>query len=229
MNEADRQRIIVVEDDEAMRAMMEMALTKAGYEAELHADGKAAVSAVALAAPALVVLDVGLPGMDGLDVLTEIRETSDVPVIIVTGRSGEADRIIGLDLGADDYMVKPIYPRELVARVRTVLRRGSPSRPEPIVFEGLTVDPGSREVTVGGEPVELTAKEFDLLAFLASAPRQVFTRAQLLRNVWDSSDEWQASATVTEHVRRVRRKIESDPDNPRWLLTVRGVGYRFQP
>ena len=162
-----------------------------------------------------------------------------MPVILLTGRSAEADKVLGLRSGADDYVLKPFSPDELVARVETVLRRsgrlsGPAALPEPaagrvLEFGGLEVDLDSREVRVAGRHVAMTAREFDLLAFLASAPRRVFSREQLLRQVWDSSTEWQADATVTEHVRRIRRKIEPDPDQPRWVLTIRGAGYRFEP
>ena len=161
-----------------------------------------------------------------------IERTGDTPVILLTSRSEETDRILGLELGADDYVTKPFSPRELVARVRSVLRRSGPS-PEPasekIAFDGLSLDHATRDVTVDGEAVDLTAKEFDLLFYLASHPRQVFSRSQLLEHVWDSSPEWQDPATVTVHIRRIRTKIESDPKEPRWLTTVWGVGYRFEP
>jgi DNA-binding response OmpR family regulator len=174
-----------------------------------------------------------LPARDGLDILGDLRRTTDVPVILLTARGDEADRVIGLKLGADDYVVKPFSAAELSARIETVLRR---SRPAPaakpdrrLVFDGLEIDLDTREVQVKGEAVETTAKEFDLLAFLAASPRQVFSRQQILTHVWSSSPEWQSDATVTEHVRRLRRKIEADPDQPRWVTTARGVGYRFEP
>jgi len=174
-----------------------------------------------------------LPEIDGFSILGELRKREDIPVILLTARTEETDRVLGLELGADDYVVKPFSPRELAARVRTVLRRASRSEPpvmEPtITFDGLAIDTRSREVRVGGEPVDFTAKEFDLLAFLASSPRQVFSRGQLLEQVWDSSSDWQDASTVTVHVRRIRKKIEQDPDEPRWISTVWGVGYRFEP
>ena len=167
----------------------------------------------------------------GLDVLTRVRRTSTIPVIVLTGRGGETDRIVGLDLGADDYLVKPFSPRELAARVRCVLRRTSrvtPPTPQR-TYGRLGVDLGVHEVTLDGIPVGLTAKEFDLLAFLASAPRQVFSRPQLLRQVWSSSPDWQDEGTVTQHIHRLRHKLEDDPNHPRWFRTVRGIGYRFEP
>ncbi len=180
-----------------------------------------------------------LPGRDGLDILGDLRRTSDVPVILLTARGEEADRVVGLKLGADDYVVKPFSAAELSARVQSVLRRSQPaaapaSSPaarggRSLAFDGLQIDLDTREVSVKGEAVEITAREFDLLAFLAASPRQVFSRQQLLEQVWDSSSDWQSDATVTEHVRRLRRKIEDDPDQPRWVTTARGVGYRFEP
>ena len=173
-----------------------------------------------------------LPGVNGLDVLRRVRTTSDVPVIMLTARAEESDRVAGLELGADDYVVKPFSPRELAARVNGVLRRAngrSTAAPGPIVYGELMIEPRSRQVTLDGKNVEMTPKEFDVLAFLASSPRQVFSRAQLLESVWQSSPEWQDPATVTVHVRRIRNKIEIDPETPRWISTVWGVGYRFEP
>ena len=172
-----------------------------------------------------------LPKLDGFSVLTEVRKAADVPVILLTARTEETDRVLGLELGADDYVVKPFSPRELAARVRSVLRRARPaSTPSQLEFDGLTIDGVSREVRLGDDdPVELTPKEFDLLAFLAASPRQVFSRGQLLEQVWDSSPDYQDPSTVTVHVRRLRQKIEADPDAPRWITTVWGVGYRFEP
>jgi DNA-binding response OmpR family regulator len=180
------------------------------------------------------VLDLSLGADDGLDILSTLRESSDVPVILLTGRGDEHDRILGLKLGADDYLVKPFSPGELAARITSVLRRsrhggGAPTSGQHFSFGELEIDVPTRDVHLAGRPVEMTAKEFDLLVYLARYPRQVFSRDQLLSQVWESSAEWQDSATVTEHVRRIRRKIEADPDNPRWIRTVRGVGYRFEP
>jgi DNA-binding response OmpR family regulator len=182
--------------------------------------------------PDLVILDVMLPAESGLDLLSDLRQGGDTPVILLTSRSEETDKILGLELGADDYVTKPFSPRELVARVRSVLRRsGAAQGPETtsLDYDGISLDHATREVTVGGSPVDLTAKEFDLLFFLASHPRQVFSRNQLLEQVWDSSSEWQDPATVTVHIRRIRTKVEADPKEPRWLTTVWGVGYRFEP
>ena len=227
----DTQRILVVDDEAMVREVVSRYLGDAGYEVQAIADGDSARRAIAHETPDLVVLDVMLPGQDGLSLLRDLRRRSiDVPVILLTARSDEVDRIQGLDVGADDYVVKPFSPRELVARVRSVLRRAAPPTPsEPIEFDGLVIDPTTREVRAGGEQVELTRREFELLHHLASHPRQVLSRAQLLEAVWDSSPEWQDPSTVTVHVRRLRSKIEPDPDEPRWIVTVWGVGYRFEP
>jgi two-component system phosphate regulon response regulator PhoB len=179
------------------------------------------------------VLDIMLPGIDGLEVMRCMQERQRTCVILLTAKGEPADRIVGLRRGADDYVVKPFSAAELSARIESVLRRAmlrnAPEAAGPRSFDGLVIDAGTREVTVAGQKVEMTAKEFDLLAFMAGSPRQVFSRDQLLHQVWGSSSDWQSDATVTEHVRRLRRKIEVDPDNPRWITTVRGVGYRFEP
>ena len=180
--------------------------------------------------PTLVVLDLMLPGIDGLELCRWIRGRSELPVIMLTARGEEADRIVGLELGADDYVTKPFSPRELVARVKTVLRRTAPSlvKPEQLVFDRLTIDATTREVTKSGAPLRLTAKEFDLLWFLARHPKQVFSRDQLMDRVWGYSAALD-TGTVTVHVRRLREKIEDEPAHPRFLQTVWGVGYRFSP
>jgi len=191
-----------------------------------------ALTAVAQQAPDLVLLDIVLGTEDGRDVLRELRQLSDVPVIFLTGRGLESDRIAGLKMGADDYVVKPFSLGELSARVESVLRRGS--RPAATLtnrmdFGDLVINDQTHEVTLNGELLELTAKEYSLLVFLATSPRQVFSREQLLEHVWSSSGEWQNEATVTEHIRWLRHKIESDPEAPKWITTVRGFGYRFEP
>jgi DNA-binding response OmpR family regulator len=204
-----------------------------GYDVLEAGDGQMALQLVAKEQPDLVLLDVMLPARNGLDVLGDLRRTSDVPVILVSALAEEDDRVRGLKLGADDYVTKPFSPAELSARVESVLRRSAmragPESPSRLSYDGLVIDLGTREVSVAGETTEMTAMEFDLLAHLARSPRQAFSREQLLQQVWGSSSEWQSDATVTEHVRRLRRKIEEDPDNPRWITTVRGVGYRFEP
>jgi len=229
-------RVLVVDDEPMLRNLLSRLLRMEGYDVLEAADGAAALDVVASEAPDLVLLDVMMPVRDGIDVLGDVRKISEVPVILVSALSGEADRVLGLKAGADDYVVKPFSAAELSARIESVLRRaprpaavGPTSAPaRRLVFEGLVVDLQTREVTVGGQAVEMTAREFDLLAFLAGSPRQVFTREQLLQQVWESSSNWQSDATITEHVRRLRKKIEEDPDHPRWIVTVRGVGYRFE-
>ena len=226
-------RVLVVDDEPMVREVVGRYLEREGYVVSEAVDGPGALAAVDAFHPDLVVLDVMLPGRSGFDVLRTLRGRGDAapPIILLTARVEESDRVLGLELGADDYVVKPFSPRELVARVRTVLRRARrvPDIGDPLVFEGLTVDPRTREVTVDGRRVELTPKEFDLLAFLAASPRQVFSRAQLLEHVWDSKPDYQDPATVTVHVRRIRNKIEINADEPRWIATVWGVGYRFEP
>jgi len=226
---ASRGRILVVDDEDDVRALLTRYLEIEGYEVDQAADAHGAYQSMADHPVDLVLLDVMLSPDDGLEVLTRLRRESDVAVILLTGRGAEADRVVGLKLGADDYVVKPFSPAEVEARIASVLRRVKPSIAPSLSFEGLTIDLATREVRVGAELVSLTAKEFDLLAFLASTPRQVFSRDQLLDQVWNSSAEWQSSGTVTEHIRRLRNRIEADPDHPRWIATVWGVGYRFNP
>ncbi len=226
--------ILVVDDDERVREVVSWQLEAEGFTVGQAGDGPAALQSIAALPPDLVVLNLSLPGLGGLDVLRRLRQHSRLPVIVLSGRNGETDRIVGLDLGADDYLVKPFSPEELAARVRSVLRRYDPPRiaesEERAVGSGdtqLRIDAGSREVTVDGRVVELTAKEFDLVTFLAAHPRLVFTRAQLLEHVWRSDSG--CEATVTEHVHRLRHKVEPNPARPRRLLTIRGVGYRWEP
>ena len=223
-------RILVVDDDEGVRALLTRYLELEGYEVDQAADGATAMTALKAHPPDLVLLDVMLPSEDGLHILTRLRKDSDVAVILLTGRDAEADRVLGLKLGADDYVVKPFSPAEIAARIATVLRRVRPAAASTrLEFDGLTIDLATREVTVKGQPITNTAKEFDLLAFLASSPRQVFSREQLLEHVWQSSSAWQSADTVTEHIRRLRKRIEEDPEHPRWIATVWSVGYRFEP
>ena len=203
-------------------------LRRDGYNVQTAVDGATARRHLAEFKPDLVVLDLMLPAISGFEVLAEIRRNGDLPVIVLTARAEEADRVAGLELGADDYVVKPFSPRELVARVRSVLRRATPKPASgPIEFDGVVVDVGRRVATVEGTPVELTAREFDVLAFLVGHARQVFSRSDLLERVWGSSVEWQDPATVTVHIRRIRLKMEENPQSPRWIQTVWGVGYRF--
>lgn len=225
--------VLVVDDEDIVREVVCTYLEREGYSTLQASAGRAAVALIESEQPDLIVLDVMLPEIDGYSILAELRKRADIPVILLTARTEETDRLLGLELGADDYVVKPFSPRELAARVRTVLRRSGRSESSAstvsLEFDGLEIDGRSREVLVDGEPVELTAKEFDLLAFLAAAPKQVFSRSQLLEQVWDSSTDWQDASTVTVHIRRIRRKIERNPNEPRWIATVWGVGYRFEP
>jgi DNA-binding response OmpR family regulator len=223
-------RVLVVDDEPMVREVVTSYLERDGFRVLEAADGATALRLVFDERPDLVVLDVMLPARDGLEVLTEIRARYPVPVILLTARADEVDRVLGLELGADDYVVKPFSPRELAARVRSVLRRARPTIPSPRVeFDGIVIDGATREVLVSGRSVELTPKEFDLLAYLAGSPKQVFSRAQLLEQVWDSSPDYQDPSTVTVHIRRLRQKLEADPEEPRWVKTVWGVGYKFEP
>ena len=224
-------RVLVVDDEPTVREVVVGYLRRDGHDVVEVGDGTAALALVNTEPFDLVVLDMMLPGANGLDILRRIRQLGDMPVIMLTARSEESDRVAGLELGADDYVVKPFSPRELAARVNGVLRRAAPkvvATAATIEFDGLSIDTRSREVRLAGELVEMTPKEFDVLAHLAASPRQVFSRTDLLRDVWASSPEWQDPATVTVHVRRIRNKIEADPENPRWITTVWGVGYRFE-
>jgi DNA-binding response OmpR family regulator len=230
----DSIHVLVVDDDDEIRTLIEDLLTDEGISVETASDGPSAVAALKMTTPDVILLDMVMPAMNGLELLAQVRAIADVPVIFVTGRGGETDRVLGLRMGADDYVVKPFSGPELVARVYSVLRRSRASAPagpvaeDTMRFGRLVIDPASRDVMLDDKVVETTAKEFDLLAFLAGSPKRVFSREQVLEHVWDSRTEWQDPATVTEHIRRLRRKIEDDPDNPQWLRTVRGVGYRFE-
>jgi len=222
--------ILVVDDEPIVREVVVRYLERDGYSTLEAADGDHARELVERSAPDLVVLDVMLPGTDGLELCRWIRSTSELPVILLTARGEEADRIVGLELGADDYVTKPFSPRELAARVRTVLRRTEPreNAAERLAFGDVEVDAATRDVRKGGVPVQLTAREFDLLWFLARHPRRVFSRDQLMRRVW-GYEAAVDTGTVTVHVRRLREKVESDPSQPRHLQTVWGVGYRLAP
>jgi DNA-binding response OmpR family regulator len=222
--------VLVVDDEPIVREVVVSYLRREGFQTLEAGDGDTARELVAQESPGLVVLDLMLPGTDGLELCRWIRARSDVPVIMLTARGEEADRIVGLELGADDYVTKPFSPRELATRVRTVLRRSEPSvsRAESLTFDRLEMSARTREVTKAGEPLRLTAKEFDLLWFLANHPRQVFSRDQLMDRVWGYEAALD-TGTVTVHVRRLREKIEDDASRPRFLQTVWGVGYRFVP
>jgi DNA-binding response OmpR family regulator len=223
--------VLVVDDEPIVRDVVVRYLRRDGFETLEADDGDTARRLIESADPQLVVLDVMLPGMDGLELCRWIRGRSELPVILLTARGEEADRIVGLELGADDYVTKPFSPRELAARVRTVLRRAGgdgAGRKERLGFGDVELDGASRVVTRGGEPVALTAKEFDLLWFLAAHPRQVFSRDQLMDRVWDYAAAVD-TGTVTVHVRRLREKVERDPAHPEHLVTVWGAGYRLDP
>jgi DNA-binding response OmpR family regulator len=222
--------VLVVDDEPIVREVVVRYLEREGYRTLEAADGDRARQLLQLESPNLVVLDLMLPGTDGLALCRWIRSQSDLPVIMLTARGEEADRIVGLELGADDYVTKPFSPRELAARVRSVLRRAMPVSPavDRLSFEDLEIDAATREVRRDGQSLQLTAKEFDLLWFLASHPRRVFSRDQLMERVWGYEAALD-TGTVTVHVRRLREKIEVEPSKPRFLETVWGVGYRFSP
>ena len=222
--------VLVVDDEPIVREVVVRYLAREGYTTLEAGDGDAARSLVESASPDLVVLDVMLPGTDGLELCRWIRSRSELPVILLTARGEEADRIVGLELGADDYVTKPFSPRELAARVRTVLRRATSGTPAPerLAFGDIVLEAQTRDVRKGADDVRLTVKEFDLLWFLASHPRRVFGRDQLMSRVWGYEAALD-TGTVTVHVRRLREKIEDDPSTPRHLQTVWGVGYRIVP
>ena len=225
-------RVLVVDDEPMVRDVLARYLARDGFEVDIAADGEAALEAVRSTNPDLVVLDLMLPRLDGFEVFHRMRGAGiESPVIMLTARGEVTDRVVGLEIGADDYVSKPFSPKEVVARIKAVLRRGGATdgeEDEVLRFNGMTIDPRSREVVVSGSSVRLTAKEFDLLHHLASSPRTVFSRYRLLDELWDVAFEGDP-ATVTVHVRRIREKIEVDPSNPRHLVTVWGVGYRFEP
>jgi DNA-binding response OmpR family regulator len=222
--------VLIVDDEPIVREVVARYLTREGHRTLEAADGDAARGMIARSDPDLVVLDVMLPGADGLELCRWIRSTSELPVILLTARGEEADRIVGLELGADDYVTKPFSPRELAARVRSVLRRSTPVAPveERLGFGEVELERASRGVRKAGVDVRLTAKEFDLLWFLAAHPRRVFSRGQLMASVWGYRSAFD-TGTVTVHVRRLREKIEDDPSRPQHVETVWGVGYRLAP
>lgn len=229
----DEMTILVVDDEPNILEVVSAYLRRELYHVVTAADGEEALKQVAEHTPDLIVLDVMLPRLDGLEVVRRVRATSNTPIIMLTARSEETDKLVGLGMGADDYLTKPFSPRELVARIKAVLRRVTPAaQPQPgadslLKFQGLKINPRTRSVEIDTGPVDLTAKEFDLLFFLASHPQEVFTRTQLLDQVWDYS-YYGDTSTVTVHVRRLREKIEKDPMRPRFIKTVWGVGYKFE-
>ena len=226
------QIVLVVEDEPSIAEIATLYLRRAGYEVQTAKDGQEALELISDQMPDLIVLDLMLPQLDGYELTRWIRDQSNVPIIMLTARRSEADRIAGLEMGADDYVVKPFSPQELVSRVRAVLRRTMKSpmieSEKALSFQNLTIDPRTRLVTVNNEEIILTVKEFDLLWLLANHPRQVFSRQLLLENVWGISD-YIDPGTVTVHIRRLREKIETDPSNPEMIVTVWGVGYKFEP
>jgi DNA-binding response OmpR family regulator len=225
------ERILVVDDEAIVTEVVERYLIREGYGVVIARDGISALDVIAREPIDLVVLDLMLPRLDGLEVCRRVRADSRVPIIMLTAKNEESEKILGLGLGADDYVVKPFSPRELVARIQAVLRRAgsAPAEPGDVVRHGgLRVNPRSRSVENAGRAIELTAKEFDLLYFLARNPGQVFSREQLLDQVWDYHFAGDVS-TVTVNVRRIREKVETDPNRPRFIKTVWGVGYKFDP
>jgi DNA-binding response OmpR family regulator len=224
-------RVLVAEDEPSVSDVVTRYLQRDGFVVESVSNGPDALERALAGRPDLVVLDLMLPGMDGLEVCRRIREAAPIPIIMLTARGSEDDRVTGLDLGADDYVAKPFSPRELMARIRSVLRRTAESGPrgEPVVLAtgDLEVDTASRHVQAAGRDVELTAREFELLRFFMAHPGRAFRREELLEQVWGYT--FGDTSTVTVHVRRLREKIESDPANPAHIRTVWGLGYRFDP
>lgn len=225
-------RVLVVEDTGATAELIRVALEADGMQVALARTIADARAHLARMVPDAMVLDMELPDGSGLDVLRDPRYGTVAPCVVLSSWHTEQDRVAGLEAGAEDYVVKPFFPRELATRVRRAASR-SPreriARPPALHYDGLTIDVVSREVLARGRPVQLTGRELDLLAHLATFPRRVFTRSDLLRDVWNSSPEWQTPKTVNEHVRRIRSKIEVDPSRPRWIITVGREGYRFEP
>jgi len=224
--------ILVVEDEPSIAEVVGLYLRRSGYEVSFARDGLEAQNKIESRSPDLILMDLMLPIIDGFELTRWLRDQSDIPIIMLTARRDEVDRIAGLEMGADDYILKPFSPQEVVSRVRAVLRRTKPqpdqAAEQPLTFPTMVVDPQTRLVTIDGEEIVLTAKEFDTFWLLAQHPRQVFTRNHLLERVWGISDYIDPS-TVTVHIRRLREKIEPDPSDPHHLITVWGVGYKFEP
>jgi DNA-binding response OmpR family regulator len=226
-------RILVIDDDPTLADVVGRYLTKEGFVVEIVGDGRNGLERALATLPDLVVLDLMLPGLDGFEVFRRLRRVAPIPVVMLTARGDEEDRITGLELGADDYVAKPFSPRELTARICSVLRRSAASttaiqanKVQPVLVHGdLEVDLVAHEVRRGGTPLSFTVKEFELLAFVMSHAGQAFRREELFESVWGYT--YGDTATVTVHVRRIREKIELDPSDPQLLSTVRGVGYRF--
>lgn len=223
------QRVLVVDDEAAIVELVSYNLTREGFDVISESDGKNAVERAQSDLPDLIILDVMLPGITGLDVCRALRKFTDVPIIMLTARKDEVDRVLGLELGADDYVTKPFSPRELIARVKAILRRSGKVREtdEEIRAKGLVVDTERRQVSMDGRVLNLTFTEFELLHILAKNPGRAFTREDLLARVW-GADFFGDARTVDVHVRHLREKLMEDPATPRFIETVRGVGYRFR-
>jgi DNA-binding response OmpR family regulator len=221
--------ILVVDDDPTFVHLVTGLLQREGHEVVPVADAESALSAIDERRPDLIILDIEMPGMSGLELLNRLPAPPRVPVIVVSGREEESERVLALDLGADDYVVKPFLSREFAARVRAALRRARAVPSTTYSFSDIEIRLAAREVTVAGKPVALTPREFDVLVYLASRAGEVVSRRQLLEDVWQSSEQWQDPATVTEHIRRLRMKIEPDPSKPRRIRGIRKVGYSFDP
>ena len=229
----DTKTILVVEDEASIAEVVSLYLKRAGFNVQIASNGKQAMTILERQMPDFVILDLMIPEVDGLSLTRWLRDRSNVPIIMLTARREEIDRIAGLEMGADDYVVKPFSPQELVSRVRAVFRRLGQEQvrtesERSLSFDGLSIDPRSRVVMVNDSDIELTVKEFDMLYLLAQHPKQVFTREQLLERIWGGA-QYIDPGTVTVHVRRLREKIETDPSKPTRLLTVWGVGYKFEP
>jgi DNA-binding response OmpR family regulator len=229
----DTKTILVVEDEASIAEVVSLYLKRAGFNVQIASNGKQAMTILERQMPDFVILDLMIPEVDGLSLTRWLRDRSNVPIIMLTARREEIDRIAGLEMGADDYVVKPFSPQELVSRVRAVFRRLGQEQvrtesERSLSFDRLSIDPRSRVVMVNDSDIELTVKEFDMLYLLAQHPKQVFTREQLLERIWGGA-QYIDPGTVTVHVRRLREKIETDPSKPTRLLTVWGVGYKFEP
>lgn len=230
-NDAVPHRVLVVDDDDEVRTLVRDGLIIHGFEVSEAGSAAEARRSVAIMRPDVVLLDLTLPDGNGLDLLRELHAGNGVAVIVLSGRGDEADRVAGLELGADDYVTKPFLRRELVARINAVIRRSGhgSNQGAALRFGSLVIDAAAREALLDGRDLGLTAREFALLHFLACSPRTVFSSAQLLDRVWGSNEDWQSPATVSEHVHRIRQKLETHPKHPEWIVTMKGAGYRFEP
>ena len=222
--------ILVVDDDPDARRIARTILASEGYDVVEVETAERALDTIRNRRVDLVILDLALPGTPGLELLATLRRHHDLPVLIISGNTDVNTRIVGLRVGADDFVVKPVAPGEISARVGALLRRSEPIRlAGTLEYDDIIIDRDARQVFVRGQRIDLAPKEFDLLQFLASTPRRAYSRQMLLEKVWQSSVEWQQQATVTEHIRKLRMKIEDNPAAPRWICTVRNMGYRFDP